>query len=84
MAQSEMNERWTEAMTTASLPVMLHSGSAALAMTQWHADASAQVSLGQKRALAELLVPGQSRYARDAIRNYLKIAAMNDRVLQVQ
>ncbi|MCX7143326.1 MAG: hypothetical protein NT123_20190 [Proteobacteria bacterium] len=101
-------------MKTASLPAMLHGGSAALAraledpvvarlarsmnldlrdpatlnkllaMTQQHADSSAEVSLGQRQALAELLVPGQSRYARDAIRTYMKIAAMNDRMQQVQ
>ena len=47
-----------------------------LAMTQQYVDASSEVSLGQKLMLARELAPGQSCYARDAIRTYLKIAEM--------
>jgi hypothetical protein len=47
-----------------------------LAMTQRYVDASSEVSLGQKQMLALELAPGQSGYARDAIRTYLEIAEM--------
>jgi hypothetical protein len=46
-------------------------------MTQRYVDASSEVSLGQKQMLALELAPGQSGYARDAIRTYLEIAEMN-------
>lgn len=47
-----------------------------LAWAQRYVDKSSEVSPGQKRILARELSPGQSRYARDAIRTYLEIAAM--------
>ena len=47
-----------------------------LAIAQQYVDASSEVSLGQKQMLALELAPGQSEYARDAIRTYLKIAEM--------
>jgi len=46
------------------------------AMTQQYVDASSEVSLGQKQMLALELAPGQSGYARNAIRTYLEIAEM--------
>ncbi len=48
-----------------------------LAMTQQYVDASPEVGLRFKQLLSRELTPDQSRHAREAVRTYQKIAAMN-------